>query len=392
MEFSSEDRLFLAAICTHFHTRGYWPTYDYLDRILTAGHEDLDVEVIGYRLEPFMFDGPYAPMSGWDPHRETFLAISALYTCVTEGICPEMAEDLDAFMTVCQLAVDKYSSRDHGSEQSPQISSDELRDTFWMSDLVIHKVYDMFLRANLTVGSTRRDASSGQPEWWSVAIAPEVRKYRGVKTIEDFLRVRERNRAKERLMYRTPSTLLGGGAVLTPSDSVDLFSVPAASDAATIPVAKLNPISLFPAGPFSRKEHLCFVLMPFAAALRQVYEDAIVPAAIDAGLECQRADEIMKPGGVMAQVWQALMEAQVVVADLTQMNPNVFYELGLAHTIGHDVILLTQDREWVPFDLQHMRWFQYHPDEHGLKLLQQKLCLAFKAVLAETATHTKKDV
>jgi hypothetical protein len=63
----------------------------------------------------------------------------------------------------------------------------------------------------------------------------------------------------------------------------------------------------------------------------------------------------MKPGGILAKVWQALIEARAIVADLTGQNANVFYELGLAHAIGHDVILLTQDMRWVPFDLQHMR-------------------------------------
>lgn len=148
---------------------------------------------------------------------------------------------------------------------------------------------------------------------------------------------------------------------------------------------QLQPISLFPAGPFTRNEHLCFVLMPFAAELLAVYDQAIVPAATSVGLECRRADEIMKPGGIMAQVWQALMEARVVVADLTGKNANVFYELGLTHAIGHDVILLTQNMESVPFDLRHMRCFVYQPDGHGLRLLEQKLRQAFAEVLAEDA-------
>lgn len=83
----------------------------------------------------------------------------------------------------------------------------------------------------------------------------------------------------------------------------------------------------------------------------------------------------------MAQVWQKLMEARVVIADLTNMNANVFYELGLAHTIGHDVILLTQDIKWVPFDLRHMRCIEYRPDQSGLRLLEQKLRAAIREVL-----------
>ncbi len=147
---------------------------------------------------------------------------------------------------------------------------------------------------------------------------------------------------------------------------------------------EIHPISLFPLGPFIRNENLCFVLMPFADELRLVYDEAIVPAATRAGLECQRADEIMQPGGVMEQVRQSLMEARIVIADLTNMNPNVFYELGLAHVIGHCAILITQDKKWVPFDLQHMRWIKYKMDEHGLNLLRQALGRAFKAALGKT--------
>jgi hypothetical protein len=134
--------------------------------------------------------------------------------------------------------------------------------------------------------------------------------------------------------------------------------------------AQLHPISLFPAG-------------PFAPALNTVYDEAIIGAATKAGLECKRADEIMTPGGVMTQIWQALMEARVIIADLTGQNANVFYELGLAHAIGHDVILLTQDMRWLPFDLRHMRCQVYEANAHGLQLLEHNLRLAFKEVLAE---------
>lgn len=152
----------------------------------------------------------------------------------------------------------------------------------------------------------------------------------------------------------------------------------------------LRPISLYPPGPYTRNDHRCFVLMPFADDLRKVYDDAIVSAATQAKLECRRADEIFTPGGIMIQVWESMMQARVVVADLTNMNPNVFYELGLAHAIGHDVILLTQDMKFVPFDLKHMRCIVYTPDEHGLRLLEQNLRRTLKEVLAAPAPGTGK--
>jgi hypothetical protein len=55
--------------------------------------------------------------------------------------------------------------------------------------------------------------------------------------------------------------------------------------------------------------------------------------------------------------------------------------LGLAHIIGHDVIMLTQDMEFVPFDLRHMRCFVYDPSPNGLRLLEQKLRMVIQEIL-----------
>jgi hypothetical protein len=254
-----------------------------------------------------------------------------------------------------------------------------------MSELTLRKVFEMASRAGLTFGSSSGEASPGQPPSWTFTVSPDVRKYHQVATIEDFIRVREHAREEQRRRYQSITQGTGATQVLIP-DPADISESPVAADGSSVPaVVQLRPISLFPAGPVVRNEQLCFILMPFAEELVPVYEEAIAPAATQAGLECRRADEIMKPGAIMAQVWQSLMESRVVVADLTNMNPNVFYELGLAHAIGHDVILLTQDKKWVPFDLQHMRWFKYQPDTHGLHLLRQRLRTAFKEVLGETA-------
>ena len=63
MEFSEHQRLFLVAICAHFHSTGQWPTYRELDRQLRA-HKELEVEEIGRELDGFMYDSEHAPPSG----------------------------------------------------------------------------------------------------------------------------------------------------------------------------------------------------------------------------------------------------------------------------------------------------------------------------------------
>lgn len=385
MVFSDNERLVLGTICRYFHEHAKWPTYDYLDTAL-SDHDGLDVENVGQKLEPFMYDAPYAPMAGWDPTRQTFLNISALQTCLSDGIFPEIAEDLDAFMQVVHLCIERYRARDHDNPQSAEITSAEVRDRFGMSDLMLRKVFELISRANLTAGSSSSEAQ------WTFNVSPNIRKYLRVSTIEDFLRVRENLRTEQRQRYlpamqgpATPNAW--GNHALSPiaEPSLGQTTGTASNQVNVSTIVQLRPVSLFPSGPFTRIEHLCFVLMPFAEELRPVYDEAIVPAVTQAGLECQRADEIMKPGGIMAQVWESLMQARVVIADLTNMNANVFYELGLAHTIGHDVILLTQDKKWVPFDLQHMRWVKYQLDEHGLHLVRQKLRTILREVLGAAA-------
>lgn len=104
----------------------------------------------------------------------------------------------------------------------------------------------------------------------------------------------------------------------------------------------------------------CFVIMPFSADLRKVFEEIIQPTLIGLGIETRRADDFFTQGSIMNDVWKRLNEADVIVADLTTRNPNVYYELGIAHTIGKPVILLCQDIEEVPFDIRDKRVIVYN--------------------------------
>lgn len=115
-------------------------------------------------------------------------------------------------------------------------------------------------------------------------------------------------------------------------------------------------------------QKLCFVIMQFGAAdtpefktNRALYESIIKPAVEEAGLgySCKRSDDIMHPGSVIKDIVKALWDADVVIADLTGRNPNVFYELGVRHALKGRTILLTQSIEDVPFDVRSYRVIQY---------------------------------
>jgi hypothetical protein len=118
----------------------------------------------------------------------------------------------------------------------------------------------------------------------------------------------------------------------------------------------------------------CFVMMPFAAPLGGYYESVYKPAIEKAGLQPVRADaEIFGAGKIMNQVWSGIRRAKVLVAELTSRNPNVFYELGLAHALKKPVVLVSSNEDDVPFDLQHIRVIYYDVNDPfwGQKLLSK---------------------
>ena len=104
----------------------------------------------------------------------------------------------------------------------------------------------------------------------------------------------------------------------------------------------------------------CFVMQPFDGYLGEYYEKIFKPAIEKAGLRAVRADDdIFATGKIMDQVWRGIREATVLVAELTSKNPNVFYELGLAHALEKPVVLVSSNQDDVPFDLGHIRAIFY---------------------------------
>lgn len=112
----------------------------------------------------------------------------------------------------------------------------------------------------------------------------------------------------------------------------------------------------------ARDSSLVAVMMPFDTEYDAVY-DAIKEAVSDAGLYCRRVDDIWDSDHIMADVASLLWRAEVIVADLTGRNPNVFYEVGLSHALPRKTVMLTQDSSDVPFDLQSIRYLKYDMED-----------------------------
>jgi hypothetical protein len=104
----------------------------------------------------------------------------------------------------------------------------------------------------------------------------------------------------------------------------------------------------------------CFVIMPFAAPIGGYYELIYEPAIKKTGLTPVRADtDIFGTGKIIEQIWAGLQRAKVLVAELTGRNPNVLYELGLAHALHKPVVLISSNEADVPFDVRHVRVIYY---------------------------------
>src|SRR5438034_5697892 len=96
-----------------------------------------------------------------------------------------------------------------------------------------------------------------------------------------------------------------------------------------------------------------FVLMPFHDEFEGVYQLGIKAACKDAVGYCERVDEQIFEESILERIYNQIAKADLLIADMSGRNPNVFYEVGYAHALGRRVILLTQKTEDIPFDLKH---------------------------------------
>jgi nucleoside 2-deoxyribosyltransferase len=121
-----------------------------------------------------------------------------------------------------------------------------------------------------------------------------------------------------------------------------------------------------------------FVVMPFADEFRDTYELGIKPACVQAGAGCGRVDEQLFLENILERIYGQIEKADVIVAEMTGRNPNVFYEVGYAHGLGKPVILLTSTSADIPFDLMHYPHVVYAGQ---IRLLKAEL----ETVLSKTA-------
>jgi len=123
--------------------------------------------------------------------------------------------------------------------------------------------------------------------------------------------------------------------------------------------------------------------MPFKQPFDAYYAEIFRPALESAGYAVGRADDLYGPRPIMLDVQESILRADLLLCEMSGRNPNVFYELGLAHAIGKPVILVSRDEEDIPFDLRHLRVLTYQAELPRWDVtLREKIVHAAQQVLA----------
>jgi hypothetical protein len=126
-------------------------------------------------------------------------------------------------------------------------------------------------------------------------------------------------------------------------------------------------------------ERPAFLAIPYASEFDAV-KQCVLDTARAANFCCEVTGDLASPGDIVDQVWNGIRGSDVVVADATGCNPNVFYEIGIAHALGKEVIIMSQDLD-VPFDIRGGRKLKRY-NINDLTDLATDLCAAFEAVSA----------
>lgn len=106
------------------------------------------------------------------------------------------------------------------------------------------------------------------------------------------------------------------------------------------------------------KKLFVFVLMPFLNEFDHIYV-GIEETCEQLEIQCSRVDKQPYYGQIIDRIQKQIKEADIIIADMTGQNPNVFYETGFAHALNKDVIHLTQNSSDIPFDVMHIPHIVY---------------------------------
>jgi|MDTG01.4.fsa_nt_gb hypothetical protein len=160
------------------------------------------------------------------------------------------------------------------------------------------------------------------------------------------------------LVKKFPDNMNEGEFISTSHSSTPQRKITFSPTAFTIPTNPQNP-------------NLVSVMMPFSNG-DGIYK-AIGNVCSKLNAECKRADEIWNDPTIIQDIFELIFTSKVVICDFSGKNPNVFYEAGIAHTLGKTVIPIVQHLDDIPFDIRHYRVLKYIPNTQGYSEFENEL-------------------
>ena len=153
-----------------------------------------------------------------------------------------------------------------------------------------------------------------------------------------------------------------------------------------------------------KKKKICFVISPIGKPNSETRKRSdsvlknIIRPVLKKEYEIIRSDKISRVGNITSQIIDYLTKADLVIADLSSLNPNVFYELAIRHTTGKPYVQLIQIGEKLPFDIVNIRTIEFSPlDIDSLKTTKQQLkevvnTINFREIADSPISHHHSDI
>jgi len=176
-------------------------------------------------------------------------------------------------------------------------------------------------------------------------------------------------------IYQVEVTIAGQRAALR-ADGVPVAEVnlprPLEGDQTGLLAVGPGPVSFSSINAIPRPPQ-AFVVMQYGQPFDSLYTEVIKPVCEEMGLSPLRADDVQKPGIILQDIIRSILESEVVIAEITPPNPNVFYELGYAHALSKSTILLAERGKELPFDIRSYRCIFYDNTIRGKRDVESAL-------------------
>jgi hypothetical protein len=350
---TADQQRIVQAIYEVFREDGRWPIVDAIDRLADERWQ-LDAYAV---LASLPSSVALVDRRHLREDQEVKLRVRAIAGC-------EGAEaDLELFVRAVRWLAEKERSfrptSMHAAEQvrvtSEQLATDFAGEGTHLDSVASAKICSLADIERLGWGGSY--AIDGDPGRWEIYLRRDIRPFRRVETLSDYLAIRDR---------------LDGTTGQEPPPATGLPAVLGVEQ----PHEQSTPVDA---------RRYVFIAMPFGAAWSADVQDCIEQAcervhAEGVALRWERADEIDRPGRITEQVLDALAAADVIIADITELNANVVYEVGYADASDTPLILLNQDPGASPFDLKDQRQIKYSPN--ALDVARGVLARRLRAALA----------